>query len=478
VGTVTVATAAKTAAIEAKTIANAVVNSAGHLIITKTDGNTIDAGSVTDAKRYNGSSYVGADGAFSYVGDVDPGSVPNGAVWFDTAVTKLPEVITSRYDLNNDSLYTGTAPTITTVQTTTPTATYIKYAPDPVALTGTDVRGPFYYVGANNFQIGTVTPDTNYILPLSRYPNTYASGQGNWGVRFSTDAQYIEFKFKYISTATMYRLHINGRKVTDLMQSIGGTGIGSGHHLKIDFGSSAFRDIQIDLTTCPFGGIFVPPGASVWASPPNGGRFMGYGDSLTDGSTKNTGAGQGTWLMRTGRMLGFQDVWDQGRGGTGYITPGSHVTFGSRLDIDGIAPQPNVMVIWGGYNDSTGDQTAIRTAVDDVFTRVKTGLPYCRVLAIGCWSNVATATAGIANTDNTIKSAAAAAGIPFVSPVTGNAYDAYGVKIDGPTGPWIHSGNLAAFVGSAGGDTVHPTDSGHDYISRRIASALRATRLA
>ena len=476
--TVTVVTAAKSAEIEGATIANANVNSSGHLIITKVNGSTIDAGSVTDVKSYNGTSYVKADGAFAHIGDVDPGGVPNGSVWYDTAVTKLPGIVSSRYNLDYDALYSGTAPSFITTQTTTPTAGYIKYSPDPVALSGTDVRGPFFYPGANNFQIGTVSPDTNYVLPLSRYPNTYASGQGNWSVQFSTDSRYIEFRFKYISTATMYRLHINGRKLTDQMQSIGGSGVGSGHIMKIDFGTAAIRDIRIDLTTCPFGGVYLPADTSIWASPPNGGRFMGYGDSLTDGSAKNVGAGQGTWLMRAGRLLGFQDVWDQGRGGTGYITPGSHVTFGSRLDIDGILPQPDVMVIWGGYNDNTGDQTAIRTAVDDVFSRAKAGLPYCRIMTIGCFSNVASPTAGITNTDNTIKAAAAAAGLPFASPVTGNVYDASGIKIEGTGSPWITSGNLAAFIGSAGGDTVHPTDAGHEYLARRIAAALRAARVA
>jgi lysophospholipase L1-like esterase len=475
--TVTVVTAAKSLEIEGATIANATVNSSGHLIITKVNGGTIDAGSVTDVKRYSAGSYIPADGAFSYVGSTDPGSVANGTMWFDTSITRYSPVISSLYNPDNLTLYSGTAPTFITNQTTTPTATYIKYAPDPVALTGSDVRGPFSYCGANNFQIGTVAPDPSYVLPLSRYPNTYASGQGNWSVQFSTDSQYVEFRFKYISTATMYRLSINGRKVTDTMQSIGGSTAGSGHIMKIDFGSAAIRDIRIDLTTCPFGGVYIPPDKTIWSSPPTNGRFMGYGDSLTDGSSKNVGAGQGTWLMRTGRMLGFQDIWEQGRGGTGYITPGSHVTFGSRLDVDGIQPQPDVMVIWGGYNDNTGDQTAIRSAADDVLGRIKTGLPYCRALAVGCWSNVASPSAGISNTDNTIKAAAAAAGMPFVSPVTGDIFSADGTKLETGT-PWIHSGNVAAFVGSAGGDTVHPTDAGHEYIARRMAAALRATRLA
>lgn len=474
--TVTVVTAAKSAEIENALIDAATVNSAGHLILTKKDGGTIDAGRITDVLKYDGASYTGAESAFSYVGDIDPGAVAEGSVWYDTSVTRQPELIRSAYDIQNDELYAGTAPTISTVETTTPTTGYIKQAPAPVSLSGTDVRGAFSFLGAGDFQIGATSPDTNYVRPLSRYPNTYASGQSTWSVQFSTDADIIQIKFKYISTSTMYRLHINGRKVTDYMQSVNGSTAGFGHLMTIDFGSFEPRNIRLDFVTCPFGGIYIPPTATLWSHPSTGGRFMGYGDSLTDGSSKNTGGGQGTWLMRASRLLGYRDVWNQSRGSTGYISAGSHVVFGDRLDADCINLSPDVLVIWGGYNDSAGDQLAIRAAVDNVFGRVVSGLPNCRTMAIGCWSNVAAPGAGITDTDTTIKDAAAAAGIPFVSPVTGKIYDAYGIEID-DHGPWITSGNVDTFIGNIT-DTVHPTDAGHDYLARRVAAALMAAKVA
>jgi hypothetical protein len=43
-------------------------------------------GEFPDVRLYNGSAYADADGAHIYVGNVDPGSVPNGSVWFDTTV--------------------------------------------------------------------------------------------------------------------------------------------------------------------------------------------------------------------------------------------------------------------------------------------------------------------------------------------------------------------------------------------------------
>lgn len=368
-----------------------------------------------------------------------------------------------------DSLYTGTAPSISTAQTTTPQSGFIKYAPAGVALSGTDVTGPFTYAGAANFAIGAVSPDTNYVLPLSKYPNTYASGQSVWSVEFGTDAQTIQVRMKYISTATMYRLSVDGRKVTDLMQASGGTTAGSGHLITIDFGSAAPRRIRLDFSTFPFGGIYIPPTATLWGVPLQGGRLMVLGDSIPDGSSQNTGAGCGTWVDRLGRLFGCTDVWRQGRGGTGYITAGSYATFGDRASVDVIPHAPDRLIIWGGYNDSSGSQSAIASAAASLYSAVNAGLPGCQPYVIGCWSPTGSPGAGITNTDATLRTAAAAAGIPFISPVSGAVYNASGALV-ATHGAWITAANAASYIGA---DAVHPNDAGHIYLARRISAAIR-----
>jgi lysophospholipase L1-like esterase len=386
----------------------------------------------------------------------------------------LPDPVTA------DALYAGTAPSISTAQTTTPTAGYIKYAPAGVTLAGSDVTGPYAYAGAGNFAIGATSPDTSYVLPLSKYPNSYASGQGVWSVEFGTDAQIFQVRMKYISTATMYRLSIDGRKVTDLMQSSGGTTAGSGHMITIDLGSSAPRRIRLDFATFPFGGVYLPPTATMWRVPLQGGRLMSFTDSIGDGSAQNTGAGCGTWVDRVGRFLGCTDVWRQGRGGTGYITAGSYATFGDRVNPDVIAWNPTRLIILGGYNDNGGSQSAISTAAASLYSAIKTGLPSCEVYVIGCWAPTGSPAASIVNTDNTLKAAAAVAGYPFISPVTGSVYDSTGTLV-ATHGPWITgTGRVGATTGSGnadgyiGTDAVHPTDAGHVYLARRITAAVRA----
>ncbi|MGA5635063.1 GDSL-type esterase/lipase family protein [Streptomyces lydicamycinicus] len=379
-----------------------------------------------------------------------------------------------------DALYTGTAPTIGTAQTTTPTTGYLKYAPPGVALSGSDITGPFQYAGATDFVIGATSPDTNYVLPRSKYPNTYASGQSVWSMEFGTDAAVFQLRMKYISSATMFRLSVDGRKVSDLMQSSGGTTAGSGHLITVDLGSAAARRIRIDVTTFPFGGIYLPPGASLWQVPLRGPRVMGLGDSLTDGAAGNTGAGAGTWFARVARLLGSTDAWEQGRGGTGYITAGSYATFGDRVAVDVIPNAPDLLMIWGGYNDNTGSQSAISAAAASLYSTLKAALPACQMYVLGCWSPTGSPAGSITNTDATLRTQAAAAGIPFVSPITGACYDATGALV-ATHGPWITgTGKVGSPTGVGNADTwissdgVHPTDTGHIGLSRRITAAITA----
>lgn len=81
--TVTVVNAERTLEIEATSIVSGEVNEAGHLILTRHDGTPIDVGAVSGMQLDGGTTYSKVD-AFTYVGDTDPGAVPDGSVWLDT----------------------------------------------------------------------------------------------------------------------------------------------------------------------------------------------------------------------------------------------------------------------------------------------------------------------------------------------------------------------------------------------------------
>lgn len=368
-----------------------------------------------------------------------------------------------------DPLHSGAAPTITTAQTTTSSISgAIKHAPPLVALSGSDVRGDFLFLGATDFAIGSTSPDTNYALPTSKIPHTYASGQSSWAFEFVTDADVFEMRFKYINSASSYKLCVDGRPLTAYPVSVGGTTAGSGHMLKVAFSGSAVRRIRIDLYNVPFGGIYIGPSYSLWRPVTAGGRLMVLGDSITDGSSQNAGQGVGTWLYRAARMLGVTDAWDQARGGTGYITPGAYATFGDRLSADAVAYSPDVLIIKGGYNDASGSQTAIASAAASLFSAAKSALPNTQIIVAGPISPTASPATSITDTDTTLRTAAQTAGLPYISLVTGETRNGAGTVVSTQS-PYVTSANAATVIGA---DGVHPTDVGHLHLARWMVRAL------
>lgn len=96
--TVTVFTSERTAEIEATSIVSGAINSAGHLILNRHDGTPLDMGAVSGVQLDQGTTYAKAD-VFSYVGDTDPGAVPEGSVWFDTTGPTGPFASTTQQGL-------------------------------------------------------------------------------------------------------------------------------------------------------------------------------------------------------------------------------------------------------------------------------------------------------------------------------------------------------------------------------------------
>ncbi|ATN93665.1 hypothetical protein SEA_SCAP1_16 [Streptomyces phage Scap1] len=96
--TVTVFTSERTAEIEATSIVSGSINEDGHLVLMRHDGTPIDMGAVSGVQLDQGSDYAKAD-VFSYVGDTDPGAVPDGSVWFDTTGPTGPFASTTQQGL-------------------------------------------------------------------------------------------------------------------------------------------------------------------------------------------------------------------------------------------------------------------------------------------------------------------------------------------------------------------------------------------
>lgn len=375
-----------------------------------------------------------------------------------------------------DALYAGTAPVISNTQQSTSTiASAIKWVPDPIPLSGNDRRIPFTYLGAGDYTVGTAFPDTLLVLPLSRYPNTYASGQSNHAIEFMYYGQTFELLYKYISGATEYRLYINDQKVTDLTQDMPGPpSAGSRNVLKVDLGSVSVWKIRFEMTTMPFGGIFTGPNDTLWPTPLRGPRLMGFGDSITDGSSQNQGAGQGTWLKRFGRLVGAPDTWDQSRGGTGYITPGSFATLPDRAERDVVRYAPDVVIMWAGYNDQTvvtSDLLAIRNAAIRTIDIIQAGVPNVDIIMGGIWQPTGSPTQSPIQTNEVLKQVAFLRDLAFVEPMTGKVYNRFEEVVYDSGEAWITTTNASTFVGA---DAVHPNNAGYQYLAYKWFTAYSA----
>lgn len=400
-------------------------------------------------------------------------------------------------DVRNDYVYNQTPVTITNNISPTPTIPSAqRWAPPAVPLSGSEKRGPFYFVGATDF---VVNPgNTAYVQPTSRYPHTYANPQASWGMEFYFYGQQFEVRYQYVNAGTMFRVTIDDRKVTDLMQAPPGTtpGLGSGNCLKVDFRNGdtgappQFHKIKIDVSTMPFGGIYTGPNDSLGFVQPYNTRIMGFGDSLTGGSNMNTGFGNGTWLKRFGRLVSINDVWNQSIGSTGYLAqgpnfPASTAPLPARVASDIIPYNPDIVLMWAGYNDASTDPTVlaqIQDAEDSCIQQMRAAIPGVTIIVVGPWfpSGALPLPQSLLSTSDAIKATAQGNNLPFIEPYTGNVYNESGTQI-ASFGPWITGSGNTGTPGAAGNanvyigtDNIHPNDAGHQWVANLMAASFAA----
>ena len=189
-------------------------------------------------------------------------------------------------------------------------------------------------------------------------------------------------------------------------------------------------------------------------------------------AARNTGLG-----ACMGRLLGQADTINSGVGGSGYLNPANNGgnNFGQRVDLDIIAPRPDVVFELGGLNDNSflkDDATkraALRAAIDDWLRRVTTALPDALIVMTGPMSP---------NGDNLEN-------IVWVRDIKRDAAAVYSRQVvfidnigDGVDKGWVtgtvnnsRPGNAARVTGT---DLTHPSIFGAEYLARRIVGATAA----
>lgn len=267
-----------------------------------------------------------------------------------------------------------------------------------------------------------------------------------------------------------YRMRVDGQYLS--ASSVAGVGGGANSWLTVDFGSDASRIIEIEQVAADVVALLVGPTASVWSIPPRGPRCIFVGDSYIGGSgSPATGySAIESCLTSFADTLGWQDVWNSGIGGTGYITRNSGQTnnYLDRVQADVIDYAPDVVVVMGARNDYPSGASAVGVAAGSLFAALRAGLPNSLLVVVGP-NGSASPVDGSA--DTTWK--------PFQDAIFAATVGLADVQLDySASGIFTGSGKAGATTGSGNGDIymqadgVHPTEAGAVYLGARLAHKL------
>ncbi|MDP9027473.1 MAG: SGNH/GDSL hydrolase family protein [Actinomycetota bacterium] len=182
------------------------------------------------------------------------------------------------------------------------------------------------------------------------------------------------------------------------------------------------------------------------------------GDSYTQGVGASAPAGR--WTTRVSVAAGWREV-NLGRGGTGYVATSGVSGCGlpfcpnyQQMVQRAINADPDIVVVSGGQNDFGAWQTdasAERTAINDVFERLRQALPSARIYAIGP-STTGGVGGPVVGIDAAVQAAARHTRATYVSLIAPDVI-------------------VPGMVLSDGG---HVDDAGHAAIAQRVLHAIRA----
>jgi lysophospholipase L1-like esterase len=356
-------------------------------------------------------------------------------------------------------------PTVTLTQTSTSSMA------NPVSVA--QASPVFRFLGGNV----TADPDFPFYLNANATVTaTPAIELSPYRIEFEIDT--AKFDVVTWGKGSSYRIQVDGQLVSQSLTAIPSDG--ARYIITVDFGARAQHRLTIEgQTNFNFGGLNVSPTDTVWAtSYPKGPRVIVVGDSFGEG----TGASYQGFPMTIGDLLGWRDLWVSASGGTGYREPGTRVNLQTRAQADVVSFSPDIVIVCMGINDANGawTQPQIQAAVAASLATIRAGLPSCKLFVVGPWSPGGSPNSTLIQTRDSIKSAGAPYYNAFIDNIGGTVpYDGTAAHYVGKG--WMtgtgknnshqNDGNADIYTSN---DGTHPTQAGHDYLGRRIASAIAA----
>lgn len=306
---------------------------------------------------------------------------------------------------------------------------------------------------------------------------TFAEAVNGWGFGFSTDGEAIDLCYRDVANAAfMFRVREPGGNwqwVSTTQTAVGASGANF-KFLKLDFGSSKARDIEVYChASNQIRGIVVGPSAGttralnkyrIWATAAYAIKAMVIGDSYTAGSGASQIRDGFAYVM--GDTLGIPNIVASGVGGQGYIANSNNGAqpFISRVaDVSTFGALDWVDIALG-INDYAKPAGELTAAVTTALQAIKEAQPAALVTVSGPWT--APGKIAPATVENAIKAGFDAVADParwaWIPTVADNWQDTSG-------------GNSTLYMS---GDNTHPNTAGHGYLGRRRAAACRAALLA
>lgn len=312
------------------------------------------------------------------------------------------------------------------------------------------------------------------------YPYMKNASNADWteqpfAVEFDHYGSAINVLFSDNNAYTTFWVWVDGQPVTSAPTMPAGFTPGSQGRgwLNITFDNAGdnvarWRRIRIYLLNARFGGMRAGMTDTVASTRLKYPKIAWLGDSWTEGVV-GTGFGtstlEGTPYKAT-ELLGLGLPIMAGQGSTGYVSVGAYgnvTNFGNATRVAPIvAADPDALVIWGSINDAAYTDAQVQNAAYTLYTTFQQQIPRTKLLVVGVQARGGFTSATDRSHNLALKAAAAAANVPFLSPVEEGWIEGSG-KYGATTG----AGNADIMMGS---DGAHLQQAGWDYYARRIAA--------
>lgn len=339
------------------------------------------------------------------------------------------------------------------------------------SITGDVINPIFRYCNAQVGKAGEIFPRYNFV---SSYSVTGSNGQlGGSLMTVEFDIDCKEFELITLGTGTSYRLAIDegkGFMYTSKDKKKLSEPDGSGYLTKIVFNDKKIRRVRFEIYNGIFGGVYIKRTDTVFPiSLPRLPLACYTGSSITEGGYP--------WYVS--QILGM-DCINAGVGGTGYVNPGplNRLPYIDRADNDLIKPNPDLIVIEGGINDSGYAISEVVSEADRLYKYIKEQLPNVRIIVIGMyWPR--SASQSVLDMNSALRETCLNNQISFIDLLQGDTVLPNGALVTENMGAFLtgsgHAGNPQG-DGNADiytcDDATHPTEEGKLYISQRIATEI------